>query len=239
MADPHALTSRFLELLGDFPEVVQRDAITFLPEIATEEDYEVGAGRLACRRRAGVGAGGWMRAPACLPGGGAVCDTAHLGFLQVTPLAWPRVTLYCPVLQAVISQLEVMMGQGSTYILPSIEALANLCLSPDQQARCRPPFNSSRRRSSSNSSRSQPVALGELLGEQHLACCQPANACVRLALLDPCGCRPVWWMLCWIASSLRMPRTCRRWRDSSCSTPPQAASSKRCCQDGEQPATRV
>ena len=30
-----------------------------------------------------------------------------------------------------------MMGQGSAFILPSIEALANLCLSPDQQARCR------------------------------------------------------------------------------------------------------
>jgi hypothetical protein len=42
-----------------------------------------------------------------------------------------------PVLQAVISQLEVMMGQGSAFILPSIEALANLCLSPDQQARRR------------------------------------------------------------------------------------------------------
>ena len=42
-----------------------------------------------------------------------------------------------PVVQAVISQLEVMMGQGSTFILPSIEALANLCLSPDQQARRR------------------------------------------------------------------------------------------------------
>lgn len=44
VADPHHLTTLFLELLGDFPEVVQRDAITFLPEIATEEDHEVGAG---------------------------------------------------------------------------------------------------------------------------------------------------------------------------------------------------
>jgi hypothetical protein len=31
-----------------------------------------------------------------------------------------------------------------------------------------------------------------------------------------------------------MQRICRQWRVSSCSMPPQAASSKRCCQAAEQ-----
>lgn len=35
--------------------------------------------------------------------------------------------------QAVIGKLDEMMGCDPAYILPAIEALANLCLTPDQQ----------------------------------------------------------------------------------------------------------
>lgn len=43
--------------------------------------------------------------------------------------------MYRCVLQAVIDTLGEMMGQDSMYVLPSIEALSNLCLSPEEQAR--------------------------------------------------------------------------------------------------------
>lgn len=43
MADPRALTAKLLEVLPVAPDAVKRDAITFLPEVATEEDHEVGA----------------------------------------------------------------------------------------------------------------------------------------------------------------------------------------------------
>ncbi len=38
-----------------------------------------------------------------------------------------------PLSQAVIAKLDEMMGCDPAFILPSIEALANLCLTPDQQ----------------------------------------------------------------------------------------------------------
>ena len=91
--DPHHLTTLFLELLGDFPEVVQRDAITFLPEIATEEDHEVSAGWVG-GRGGQMGAGCVMWVPACLPKG--VAELRHS-----TPraghsiFAWPCVALWC------------------------------------------------------------------------------------------------------------------------------------------------
>jgi hypothetical protein len=43
--------------------------------------------------------------------------------------------MYRCVPQAVIDTLGEMMGQDSMYVLPSIEALSNLCLSPEEQAR--------------------------------------------------------------------------------------------------------
>lgn len=75
VADPRALTDKLLEVLPVCPEELKKDAITFLPEVATEDDHE-----------------------------------------------------------AVIRALEEMMGEEA-FILPSIEALANLCLTPEQQSR--------------------------------------------------------------------------------------------------------
>ncbi|KAL4428110.1 hypothetical protein ABPG75_002199 [Micractinium tetrahymenae] len=40
VADPHGLTERLLEVLSVCPEHVRRDAITFLPEVATEDNYD-------------------------------------------------------------------------------------------------------------------------------------------------------------------------------------------------------
>ena len=118
-----------------------------------------------------------------------------------------------PVVQAVISQLEVMMGQGSAFILPSIEALANLCLSPDQQARRRLALRQQQQQIPAASSAGR-TALRML----------PTCRCACVCRSCPCACRPGWWMLCWIASNPRMQRICRQWRASSCSMPPQAAS---------------
>ncbi|PRW44427.1 Fanconi anemia group D2-like protein [Chlorella sorokiniana] len=76
VSDPHFLTEELLKVLDVCPEQIKKDAITFLPEVATEDDHE-----------------------------------------------------------AVIAKLDEMMGCDPAYILPSIEALANLCLTPDQQSR--------------------------------------------------------------------------------------------------------
>lgn len=46
MVDSHALTAQLMEVLPVLgTEELKRDAITFLPEIASEEDHEVGRGR--------------------------------------------------------------------------------------------------------------------------------------------------------------------------------------------------
>lgn len=42
VADPRALTDKLLEVLPVCPEELKKDAITFLPEVATEDDHEVG-----------------------------------------------------------------------------------------------------------------------------------------------------------------------------------------------------
>ncbi|KAL4858754.1 Fanconi anemia group D2 protein [Chlorella vulgaris] len=76
VADARGLTDKLLEVLTVCPEELKKDAISFLPEIATEDSH-----------------------------------------------------------QAVIDALGEMMGQDSMYVLPSIEALSNLCLSPEEQAR--------------------------------------------------------------------------------------------------------
>lgn len=52
----------------------------------------------------------------------------HLGPWQHPHLGLPPLAM-----QAVIAKLDEMMGCDPAYILPSIEALANLCLTPDQQ----------------------------------------------------------------------------------------------------------
>ena len=41
MVDSHGLTDKVLQVLPVWPQELQREAITFLPEIAPEEDYEV------------------------------------------------------------------------------------------------------------------------------------------------------------------------------------------------------
>ena len=41
MADAHALTEKLLEVLPVCTEELKKDAITFLPEVATEMDHEV------------------------------------------------------------------------------------------------------------------------------------------------------------------------------------------------------
>lgn len=75
VADPQGLTERLVARLPVCPDHVKREAITFLPEVATEESYEM-----------------------------------------------------------ILETLEGMMGEPAN-ILPSIEALSNLCLSPEQQSR--------------------------------------------------------------------------------------------------------
>lgn len=49
------------------------------------------------------------------------------------PLRHPHLDLPPLPMQAVIAKLDEMMGCDPAYILPSIEALGNLCLTPDQQ----------------------------------------------------------------------------------------------------------
>lgn len=41
VVDARGLTDKLLEVLPVCPEEVKRDAITFLPEVATEDDHEV------------------------------------------------------------------------------------------------------------------------------------------------------------------------------------------------------
>lgn len=47
IGDPAALTAGLLQVLGVLPRGVQRDAIAFLPEVATEDAHEVGAAQPA------------------------------------------------------------------------------------------------------------------------------------------------------------------------------------------------
>ena len=49
VADPRALTDTLLEVLPRCPPALQREAIGFIPEVASEDDYEVRrVGRCAC-----------------------------------------------------------------------------------------------------------------------------------------------------------------------------------------------
>jgi hypothetical protein len=43
VSDPGRLTSKLLEVLDACPEALKKDAITFLPEVATEGEHEVSA----------------------------------------------------------------------------------------------------------------------------------------------------------------------------------------------------
>ena len=169
MADPQALTAKLLEVLPVCPEELKRDAISFLPEVATEDDHEVGAGR--CWRCASGGEGGGagllqvaLPRPRPLP--------AHTPLLLLSPLAgWT---------QEVVRVLEGMMGESAEFILPSIEALANLCLTPSQQVGAAGGCGGCPRRNAS-----QCLACG------HLPVLECKSTCPAHPPARPC--RAAWW----------------------------------------------
>lgn len=56
VADARGLTDKLLEVLTVCPEELKKDAISFLPEVATEDSHQVRAGLLGC-----WGAGSWCK----------------------------------------------------------------------------------------------------------------------------------------------------------------------------------
>lgn len=153
VADPQALTERLLEVLAVCPEHVRRDAITFLPEVATEDNYDVGAvpganwdEALLWRSKAGPVLRHWGAAVRSGRPAGTL-GAPHTSVLAARCVLLPEcccMVAGCKLLrcarcrlQAVIDALEGMMGEDGACVLPCIEAFANLCLSTEQQARGR------------------------------------------------------------------------------------------------------
>ena len=71
VADPAGLTAKLLEVLPVLPPSVRRDAIGFLPEVATEDAHPVGAaacwGRCLLGARTSLLLAGWCWVPRLHP----------------------------------------------------------------------------------------------------------------------------------------------------------------------------
>lgn len=141
VVDSHWLTGKVLEVMDACSPELQRDAVAFLPEIAQEDDYEVTIGYGTVGQRCSVAGEQqqlglqWMRW--CLSRLTAMLVECMCARLVLSIMGqWGSAACRPPrrLAQAVLNALQLLMESDTVFVLPVIEAVSNLSLSPAEQA---------------------------------------------------------------------------------------------------------